>query len=180
VRFLTGYAEGMKLAFRDSVAATLPSETQLRERLAALPDRDWEALAAVFAAALPDLDALIAPPGPGRLAQALARLRGIPLLDLMAPPGPDGEQTGLEIGLEVALVTDHLGDGIEELTALLRAERRGLRVRGVAAAIARSGARGRTRLELQALRVHAAVQLADTPGGLAFERRTPGRWPKVS
>lgn len=166
----------MNLAFQESVAASLPSETRLRERLAALPERDWEALAALFAAALPELDAVIAPPGSAGLAGALARLRGVPLLDLSAPPQPDSGAPGQE----VVLVTDHLGDGVAELTTLLRAERRGLRVRVVAAAIDRSGARGRTRLELQDLRVHAAVQLADTPAGLAFERRTPGRWPKVS
>lgn len=170
----------MNLAFRESVAATLPSETRLREWLAAPPERDWEALAELFAIRLPELGAVISPPGSARLALALARVRGLPLLNLVG--GADATGTGFSDlgGLEVVLVTDHLGDGVPELTELLRAERRGLRVRGVIAAIERSGARGRTRLELQALRVQAAVKLADTPGGLAFERRTPGRWPKVS
>ncbi|MBB5235492.1 hypothetical protein [Deinococcus budaensis] len=175
----------MNLAFRESVAATLPSETRLRERLAALPERDWEALAELFAVRLPELDAVLAPPGSARLARALARVRGIPLLDLAAGGGlTDAALTpgGLRApaGPVAVLVTDHLGDGVDELTELWRAERRGLRVWGVIAAIERSGARGRTRLELQALRVQAAVRLADTPAGLAFERRTPGRWPKVS
>lgn len=167
----------MNLAFRESVAATLPSETRLREWLAAPPERDWEALAELFAIRLPELGAVISPPGSARLALALARVRGLPLLDLAGGAGASFSDLA---GLEVVLVTDHLGDGVPELTELLRAERRGLRVRGVIAAIERSGARGRTRLELQALRVQAAVKLADTPGGLAFERRTPGRWPKVS
>lgn len=169
----------MNLAFREAVAATLPSETLLRERLAALPERDWETLAELFAVRLPELDAVIAAPGSARLAQALARVRGIPLLDL-AGAGPTGTTPSGPAGPQAVLVTDHLGDGVGELTELLRAERRGLRVWGVIAAIERSGARGRTRLELQALRVQAAVRLADTPAGLAFERRTPGRWPKVS
>lgn len=167
----------MKIAFRETVAATLPSEARLRAQLAALPERDWRALATLFAAALPELDALIAPPGSAALAVALAGARGIPVLDLTVSPGP--LPAGWVAG-EVALVTDYLTDGLPELTALLHAERQGLRVRAVVAAIERTGSRGRTRLELQALRVHAAVQLADTPHGLAFERRTPRQWPHVS
>lgn len=167
----------MKIAFRETVAAMLPSEARLRAQLAALPERDWSALAVLFAAALPELDALIAPPGSAALAGALARTRGIPVLDLTRPPEPI--PAGWIAG-EVALITDHLTDGLPELTALLNAERRGLQVRAVVAAIERTGSRGRTRLELQGLRVQAAVQLADTPQGLAFERRTPREWPHVS
>lgn len=167
----------MKIAFREAIAATLPSEQRLRSWLTELPERDWAALAGLFAAGLPELDGVIAPPDLAGLAKALARARGIGVLDLTAAPAP--LPAGWIAG-EVALVTDHLTDGLPELTALLRAERRGLQVRAVVAAVERTGSRGRTRLELQGLRVQAAVQLADTPRGLAFERRTPREWPHVS
>ncbi|EYB67516.1 hypothetical protein DEIPH_ctg040orf0095 [Deinococcus phoenicis] len=171
----------MKLAFRDAVAQTLPSEARLHAWLAALPGRDWENLAGLFAAVLPELDAVLALPGGHPLAHALAHARGIPVLDALSSPRPEiPEQPADSARAEVALVTGYLTDGLPELEALLRAERRGLRVLAVASAIERTDARGRTRLELQALPVQAAVQLAETPGGLTFERRTPRRWPKVS
>ncbi|WP_034385027.1 hypothetical protein [Deinococcus sp. YIM 77859] len=155
----------MNLAFRDAVAGLLPSEARLRAWLAGLPEQEWEELAGLFAAALPELDAVLALPGGEHFARALARARGIPVLapDLRAVPD-------LFPG-EVALVTAHLTDGLPELAALLRAERRGLRVLAVAAALEQTNAPGRTRLELQAVPVRAAVRLADTPRGLTFERR---------
>lgn len=158
----------MPHAFRDAVAAALPSEARLGERLAQLPERDWTELALIFAAALPELDGVIPLPGGEALARALAAARGIPVLPTISAdhnlfPG------------EVALVTAHLRDGLPEMEALLRAEHHGLRVLVVVAAIERTGAPGRTRLELQDVRVQAAVHLADTPHGLAFERRIPGR-----
>lgn len=164
----------MRLAFRETVAATLPSEERLLARLAALSPRDWEELAGLFAASLPELDGLLALPGGEHLAQALARARGIPVLDSNLHGKAE-----LFPG-EVALVTSHLTSGLPELEALLRAEVQGLRVLAVLAAIERTSALGRTRLELQDLRVQSAVRLADTPEGLTFERRTPRPWPKVS
>ncbi|GAA5511594.1 hypothetical protein Dcar01_00305 [Deinococcus carri] len=166
----------MKLAFRETVAAALPSAEQLRARLDALPGGDWSELAALFSAGLPELDAVVALPGGELLARALAHDRGIPLLEgLSAATGTAVSPPG-----EVALVTGYLTDGLAELEALLRAEGQGLRVRVVAAAIECTNAPGRTRLELQDMRVLAAVQLADTPEGLAFERRIPHPWPRVS
>lgn len=156
----------MPFAFRDAVAAALPSEARLSEQLQSLPERDWVDLAYVFAAALPEIDAVIPVPGGEALAAALARSRGIPVLH---PPRPDHD---LFPG-EVALVTGHLQGGLPEMEALLRAERCNLRVLSVAAAIERTGGAGRTRLELQDVRVQSAVLLADTPGGLTFERRIP-------
>lgn len=155
----------MPPAFQDAVVAALPSEARLRERLQKLAPQDWMNLAMLFAAALPEIDGVIAVPGGEALAGALARARGIPLLQTLSAdhdlfPG------------EVALVTGHLQDGLPELQALLGAERCGLRVLVAAAAIERTAALGRTRLELQEVRVQSAVQLADTPGGLTFERRT--------
>ncbi|GAA5532194.1 hypothetical protein [Deinococcus aluminii] len=166
----------MNLAFRDAVAETLPSEARLRARLAALPEREWEDLAGLFAATLPEVDVLLALPEGLSLARAIARARGLPVLDALSPNGT-GEAAG---AAEAVLVSGHLTGGLPEMEALLRAERRGLRVPVVIAAIERTNDRGRTRLELQAVRVQAAVRLADTPEGLAFERRTPRRWPKVS
>ncbi|ABF45906.1 MULTISPECIES: hypothetical protein [Deinococcus] len=166
----------MHRAFRDAVAELLPSEARLRTWLAALSEREWEELAGLFAASLPELDGVLALPGGEHFAQALARARGIPVLDSGLHGAAD-----LFPG-EIALVTAQLQDGLPELEALLRAERRGLRVLAVVAAIERSDAPGRTRLELQDLRVWSAVRLADTPEGLAFERRSPRpwSWPKVS
>lgn len=165
----------MQLAFRTRLADALSSEAQLRERLETLPPQDWQELAALFAAALPELDLLLALPGGRPLARALGEMRGLPVLDVTAPDFPPDP-----VGGEAVLVTGHLTDGVPELTALLRAEHFGLRVGTVLAAIDRTNAPGRTRLELQAVRVRAAVRLADTPSGLAFERRTPPPWARVS
>lgn len=137
----------MHRAFRDAVAALLPSEARLWAWLAALSEREWEELAGLFAASLPELDGVLALPGGEHFAQALARARGIPVLDSGLHGAAD-----LFPG-EIALVTAQLQDGLPELEALLRAERRGLRVLAVVAAIERSDAPGRTRLELQDLRV---------------------------
>ncbi|WP_103128785.1 hypothetical protein [Deinococcus aerius] len=156
----------MSLVFRDAVAAALPSEERLRERLARLPDRAWTDLALLFAAALPEIDGVIALQGGEAFARALAAARGIPVLHTV------NAEHNLFPG-EVALVTGHLQGGLPEMQALMRAERYGLRVLVAVAAIERTGAMGRTRLELHDTRVQSAVQLADTPGGLTFERRTP-------
>lgn len=165
----------MAPTFRETVAAALPSEDHLHARLAALSRRDWENLAFWFAAILPEVDAVLALPDAVPLATALARARGIPVLNALTWRQEEARGSG-----EAVLVTRHLTDGLPELEALLRAERRGLRVLTVAAAVERSNALGRTRLELQQVPVRAAVRLADTPAGLTFERRTPRRWPQAS
>ena len=60
-----------------------------------------------------------------------------------------------------------------ELEVLLTAARPGWLVPALAAGVARTDALGRARLELQGVRVVTPVMLADTPGGLVFERRYP-------
>ncbi|WP_027459424.1 hypothetical protein [Deinococcus murrayi] len=169
----------MTLALRSAVAAALPSEEGLVRQLAALSPRAWTEVAEVFARDLPELEAALALPGAETLAQALGRLRGLSVLEL-GPAGRLPERAGGPVLGDAVLVTQHLTDGLAELEALLRAEAANLRVRAVAVAVERTNARGRTRLELQGVRVLSAVALADTPAGLKFEQRLPPRLRRAS
>jgi len=168
----------MKLAFQETVAAALPSEERLRDRLAVLPEKEWTDLALVFAAGLPEVDTVLALPGAEGLAQALAQARGLPVLGALAP------LQEAQPGAGAVLVTRDLTDGLRELRALLNAEHHGVRVVAVVAAIERTDDQGHTRLALQGLPVLAAAQLAGTPRGLVFERRIPHQppptWPQAS
>lgn len=164
----------MNLPFRDAVAAALPSEERLRTQLEGLPVGEWTELALVFAALLPEVDAVLGLPDAGDLAGALAEVRGILAVDALAPlQGGPGQR-------DVVLVTRDLTDGMAELRALLNAEHFGGKVRAVVAAITRTDELGHVRLELQGLPVLSAVRLAGTPGGLVFERRIPNALPQAS
>lgn len=168
----------MTLALRTAVAATLPSEERLDLQLAALPAHDWAEVAALFARDLPELEAVLALPGAEPLAHALGRLRGLTVLEVRGgrlPERPGGPVLG-----DAVIVTRQLTDGLAELEVLLRAEAAALRVRAVAVGVERTNGSGRTRLELQGLRVLSAVALADTPEGLKFEQRVPPRLRRVS
>lgn len=168
----------MTLALRTAIAATLPSEEQLDLQLAALPAQDWAEVAALFARDLPELEAVLALPGAEPLAHALGRLRGLTVLEVQEgrlPERPGGPVLG-----DAVIVTRQLSDGLAELGVLLRAEAAALRVRAVAVGVERTNGRGRTRLELQGLKVLSAVALADTPAGLKFEQRVPARLRRVS
>lgn len=169
----------MTLALRTAVAATLPSEEQLDLQLAALPAQDWAEVAALFARDLPELEVVLALPGAEPLAHALGRLRGLTVLEV-AGGGRLPERPGGPVLGDAVIVTRQLTDGLAELGVLLRAEAAALRVRAVAVGVERTNGKGRTRLELQGLRVLSAVALADTPAGLKFEQRVPPRLRRVS
>ena len=164
----------MNLPFRDAVAAALPSEERLRNQLEGLPLGEWTELALVFAALLPEVDAVLALPDAEGFGEALADVRGVPVLGALARrEGGPGQR-------DVVLVTRDLTDGMNELRALLNAEHSALRVRAVVAAITRTDGLGHVRLELQGLPVLSAVRLAGTPEGLVFERRIPSVLPRAS
>ncbi|MFB9992620.1 hypothetical protein ACFFLM_11640 [Deinococcus oregonensis] len=171
----------MTLKFREVIATALPSEEGVRARLAGLQARDWVEVAGRFGALLPEFDLVIALSGAQRLGDLLARTRGVPALHAtrVASTGHwtllnDPQDSAAEgPPREVVIVTEQLTDGLAELEMLLLCATRGLKVISVVAALERTNAAGRIRLELQDLTVLSAVQLADTPVGLVFERRTP-------
>lgn len=168
----------MKVVFRESVLSLLPaSESALLGHLGGLQPRDWQSLAELFAARLPDFDAVIAMPGAEALAAQVARMRGVPLW----PAGEAGDpppDRGLAnpSGPGALLLTVHLGSGEPELAVVEQAAARGVAVRLLGAGVERTSQGARARLLEAGTQVRAAVQLADTPGGLTLERRTPDRW----
>lgn len=179
-----------------AIAKVLPSETQFEDRLRDLSLRDRDAVLDHFNLILPDFDVVIALPDAEKMARALARLRGTPVvlaqpevtalagLDPAAPANRGSDEhtnhwslptpAPLPEDLQTAVVvTRHLQCGLPELLIALLAAKRGWTVRAVAAVVERSNFQGRTRLELQGMAVHAALQIADTPRGLELERRFP-------
>lgn len=168
------------------ITKTLPSETQFEDCLRDLSLRDRTAVLEHFDRLLPEFGVVIAVPDTERMARGLARLRGTPVV-LARPDGPTADAPDeqpnrwslptpdpLPEDLQTAvMLTRQLQDGLPELLIALLAARRGWTVGAVAAVVERSNFRGRTRLELQGMAVHAALQLADTPRGLELERRFP-------
>ncbi|UQN05791.1 hypothetical protein [Deinococcus sp. QL22] len=165
----------MMLKFREVIATALPSEEGVRTRLAGLQTHDWTEVASRFGALLPEFDGVVALPAAQQLAQSLARARGLPALHT-ARSISTGHWTLLDTGDasgEVVIVTEQLTDGLAELEIMLLCAEKGMNVISVLAAVERTNAAGRIRLELHNVTVLSAVQLADTPVGLVFERRTP-------
>lgn len=167
-----------------AIARSLPSETQFENRLRDLSLRDRDAVLTHFGRSLPEFGLVIALPDAEKMGRALARSHGAQVV--LAQPSGTGPlngpaqrwslpapaaQTG-ELHTAV-IVTRHLQCGLPELLVALLAARRGWNVRAVAAVVERSNFQGRTRLELQGIAVHAALQIADTPRGLELERRFP-------
>ena len=166
----------MTLAFREALTPLLPvPEDTLRSHLQQMNAQDWAPLAEVFAARLPEFDAVIALPGTEVLGEQVAQMRGVPLLraDLSAgqPHWQDMTVTG-----EALLLTAHLESGETELAAMQQAQAQGLSVPVLAAAVERTSLGGRQRLTQAGTVIRAALQLADTPDGLNLERRAPDRW----
>lgn len=160
----------MKSPFRHLVAQALPDAGRVAQMLQTLTARDWLPLAEVFAAALPECDAVLATPGGEILAAQTARIRG--LNDLSGQPWePLGGGGG-----ELVIISAHLQTGDAEAQLVAQAQAAGWRVLRVAAAVERTNQGARQRLSGQGVRVQAALQLADTPAGLIFERRPPERW----
>lgn len=145
-------------------------------RLQNLNEKDIQSISDEFVVGLPEIDAVIGLPGAEGLAQALATLRGLPLI--MA----HREETSgwwsfdtepAERTQQAVIVTEHFTDGLPELEVVVQASKLGYLVEWVACAIERTNEPGRSRLELQGLQILPAVQLADTPRGLVMERRFP-------
>jgi orotate phosphoribosyltransferase len=166
----------MALKFREVIATALPSEERVRARLAGLQAREWTEVAGRFGALLPEFDLIVALPCAENLAVLLARTRGVPQLTVtrQAHNGHWSMTAASEqLTGEAVIVTEQLTDGLAELETMLLCAAKGIRVIAVVAAVERTNAAGRIRLELHDVAVVSAVQLADTPVGLVFERRTP-------
>ena len=158
----------MSTPLREIVAPALSSSQQLEAELSRLTTADWQATADLFAAKLPEFDAVLALPGADVLAGAVARARGVPLCHSAAQlPAGGGEAVG---------IVPQLLEGTEweNVAAELRAA--GWKLLLVAAAVERTNKGARTLLGEQDIPVRAVLQVADTPRGLVFERRTPDRW----
>ena len=166
----------MIAAFRNALLSLLPaSEDVLLRHLSTLQDSDWTPLAELFAARLPEFDAVIAMPDAHSMAQQVAHMRGVPLLDVQASESGIQLQTG-GVGGEALLLTAHLKAGDAEAEATAQAKAQGLQVTVVGAAVERTSLGGRNRLTPHGVTVRAAMQVADTPDGLNIERRAPDRW----
>ena len=167
----------MMLAFREALTALLPApEDTLRLHLQQMTAQDWAPLADLFAARLPEFDAVVALPGAETLGEQVAQMRGVPLLRagagaLSGPAGAGGQGEG-----EALLLTPQLGTGDAELAALQQARDQRLNITVLGTAVERTSLGGRQRLTQLGITVRAALQLADTPEGLNLERRTPDRW----
>ncbi len=128
---------------------------------------DWEPLADLFAARLPEFDAVYAVPGAEVLTAQVARIRGVP--DYTASGFPAGSG-------EAALFTVHLQAAERAQQAVQAAQNAGWRVLVLGTAVERTNKGGRALLAELGVQVRAATQVADTPSGLVLERRTPDRW----
>ena len=170
------YHEDMASSFRSMVSSLLSSEERLLSRLRELSEKDLQSIVDYFSVSLREFDVVIGLPGAPELAQALALLRGTPLI--LATRDEDSgwwvmDADAAEATQTAVIVTDHFTDGLPELEIVVQASKLGYLVEAVACAIERTNDRGRSRLELQGLAVGAAVQIADTPRGLVMERRFP-------
>lgn len=127
----------------------------------------WQPLAELFAAKLPEFDAVYAVAGAEPIAGEVAHARGVPDLTGQVRQGSGGK---------LVIFTSHLQSGVAEEQACLQARQAGWDVPLVAAAVERTNQGARAKLEELGIKVRAAVQIADTPHGLVFERRSPERW----
>ena len=169
----------MKNAFREALTALLPvAEDTLQRHFQTMKAADWTPVAELFAARLPEFDTVIALPDAESLGEQVARMRGVPLLQVVREESGVSLDGGavLTTPAEAVLLTAHLGSSDEELSALAQAKAQGLRVSVIGAAVERTSLGGRQRLKLEGVTVRATLQLADTPQGLNLERRTPDRW----
>lgn len=156
----------MTAPFRENVARSLESEQTLINQLRDLSAQDWQPIAELFAAKLPEFDAVIAMPGAEPIAAKVAAVRGVP--DLTA--GLTGKAG------ELVIFAAHLLDGQAEQQVVQQAAAAGWKVLLVATAVERTNKGARALLADSDIPVRAVTQVADTPTGLVFERRTPDRW----
>ena len=157
----------MLSAFRELLAQSFDSAAALDQTLSELTVREWQPVAELFNVRLPEFDALYAMPGTEILGLAIANARGVPEISTQGWPESPGE---------LLILTTQLKDGLAEETVMNQARQMGWQVRLVAAAVEHTSLNGRARLTQHSLVVRAAVQVASTPRGLTFERRSPERW----
>ena len=154
--------------FRERVAQALTSEAQLEAELARMSPQAWQSVAELFAVRLPEFDAVLYLPGAEALAGEVARARGISAYQSAAELPPSGG--------EVVILAAHL-TGAEAVCRLAQEARAaGWTVLLVGAAVERTNKGARPQLGELDLPVRALLQVADTPSGLVFERRTADRW----
>ncbi|GAA5502064.1 hypothetical protein Dxin01_01803 [Deinococcus xinjiangensis] len=158
----------MSVHFRATVAQALISEQMLETELGRMDAQDWQPIADLFAAKLPEFDAVIGLPDADLLALAVAKARGVPLYHSASSLGQGGG--------EVLVMTAQLQGGQPLQTLAEQIQRAGWTLPLVAAAIERTNKGARTLLGEMGITVRAVLQVADTPAGLVFERRTPDRW----
>lgn len=158
---------GMTAPFRDKIAHSLDSEQALHGTLAGLSAKEWRPIAELFAAKLPEFDAVYAMPGAESIAAEVAGARGVPNLTATGFQAPVGE---------VVLIASQLLDGHAEKELAAQARAAGWKVLLVATAVERTNKGARALLDELGIPVRAVTQVADTPRGLVFERRTPDRW----
>lgn len=160
------------------VEHALPSEEQLKLCLLQQTAQDWQPLADVFTAKLPEFDGILTLPSSAPLAELIATARGVPLV--VAQYTETDNSWALphmrRLNGEFIILTDHLQDGFIEVQLLVNALEEGLSISSVCAVIERTNLGARKRLKALGTQVRAVVQVADTPLGLVFERRSPDRW----
>ncbi|GGL99986.1 hypothetical protein [Deinococcus aerophilus] len=158
-----------------AVSRLLPSEDRVLTWLRDPRPRERQEVTEQFSVVLREFDVVIGLPDAQPVAHALSRLRGTPMV-VAAHNTRTGHWTlpPLQGELRSAVIVTHqLRSGLPELEVALLAAAHGCAVHSVAATLERTNDQGRSRLELQDIVVYAAVQLADTPEGLALERRFP-------
>ena len=160
---------GMLAAFREHLSQSFDSAEKLDQTLAGLTGGEWQPVAELFSVRLPEFDAVYALPGAELLGEAIALARGVPLIHAQEWPGTDAPG-------ELLILTAQLKDGSAEEAVMMQARQQGWQVPLLAAAVEHTNLNGRARLTPQGLTVRAAVQVASTPHGLTFERRSPERW----
>lgn len=159
----------MIAAFREQVAQAMTSPAALDAELGQMERGDWQGVAELFAARLPEFDAVYAMPGAQDLALLVAQTRGVPVLTDETPISLLGEG-------EIIVLSAHLKDGEAEEKAMRALAQQGWRVLLVVTALEQTTRGARPRLAEQGVPVRAALQVAETPRGLVFERRSPERW----
>lgn len=155
----------MTIPFRARVARSLGSEEQLSHDLDHLSDTEWQELAQVLAASLPDFDAVLPLPGTEQAAAWLGRARGLPEATTPDAAGP-----------RAIVLAAQLCSGEGAAQRVEQAQAAGWQVLMVVSVVERTSKGARLRLARLDIPVRALVQVADTPAGLIFERRTPDRW----
>lgn len=157
----------MLAPFRELVSQSFDSAEHLDQTLGQLTRPDWQPVAELFNVRLPEFDAVYAMPGAELLGEAVASARGVPEVRTQGWPDVPGE---------LLILSAQLKDALPEEAVLFQARQKGWQVMLVAAAVEHTNVNGRSRLTGHSLTVRAAVQVASTPRGLTFERRSPERW----